>query len=205
MEIVSIVGQPKKETGKAANGKLRKTGQVPCVIYGGDEQVMFSSNFLDMRALVYTPDFKLAEIEVEGKKYKAILKDIQFDPVTDQMVHADFQLLKDGHTVKVEVPVRFNGIASGVKAGGTLVAKLRKVKIMATPEKLINEVNINVSEVELGSSVRVSDIDVEDGVVILNNPSIPVASVEIPRALKSAASEEAKEGEDAEAPAEAEA
>ncbi|MCB0611343.1 MAG: 50S ribosomal protein L25 [Lewinellaceae bacterium] len=186
-ELIAIKGEPRADLGKKGAKTVRTEGKIPCVLYGQDVVVHFSVNPPDIKNLVYTSDFNLAEIEVDGKKYKCYLKDKQFHPLTDALLHLDFLTLSEGQKIKVEVPVRFSGQAKGVKIGGKLQQSLRTVKIKTTPEHLIDEVIVDVTHLELGQSIRVRDIKAIDGVEILNSPGIPLATIEIPRALRSAA------------------
>lgn len=209
MDSVTIVTQERAEVGKKGAKAVRKEGLVPAVVYGGDKVYHFSASQKDFKPLVYTGDFKLANIEMDGKSLKCIVKEMQFHPVTDNLVHIDFLELVPNKSFKVELPVKFKGSAPGVRTGGSLNQKVRRVKVKTTPEKLVSELFVDISALELGSSVRVRDIEVGDGIELMTAEAIPVASVEIPRALRSAASEEedaaaAAEGEDA-ATAEAEA
>jgi large subunit ribosomal protein L25 len=188
MEAVVVSGQLRPGLGKKGTKAVRNEGRIPCVLYTKDEVVHFSTTGKDVKSIVYTPDFKVADIAIEGKTYRAILKDVQWHPLSDEIVHIDFMGLQPGHPVKVEVPLRFKGVSPGVKAGGKLQQKLRRVRIKATPENMVDELSVNISTMELGQSIRVRDIIVEDeGVEILNSPGVPVATIEIPRALRSAA------------------
>ncbi len=199
MEVVTINGAKRDETGKAANKIARSEGRIPAVLYGGSDNVSLSVTYNDIRNLIYTPDFKMAEVDVDGAKRKCIVKDIQFHPVTESIVHIDFMELSDDRPVKIEVPVRFSGVSPGVKGGGILVQQLRRIEIKALPSDLVNEVNIDISELELGYSVKVRDIDSLENIEVINDPAISVASVEVPRALKSIESEtDEEEGEGAE-------
>lgn len=210
MQIVSISGSPRTDLGKKHNKQLRKAGAVPCVIYGGESPIHFSAPAGVFRPLIYTPDFKLVEIEVEGKTYKCIMKDTQFHPVTDALMHVDLLELVANKKVNVELPVKFVGVSPGVKNGGKLIQNLRRIKVKTTPEKLIDHLTLDISDLALGSAIRIRDITAVDGIEVINSPAIPVATVEVPRALKSAeagAEGEAAEGEIAtaavaEAPAE---
>ena len=200
MESIAISGNLRTELGKKGNKALRNNGDTPCVIYGGENVVHFSSAQKDFKDLIYTPDFKLAEIKVDGQTYKCILKDIQFHPVTDEVMHIDFLQLIEGRNVKVEIPIKFKGEAPGVKEGGKLMQKVRRVMIKTTPDKIVDELFVDISSLKLGHSVRVRDIEIAEGMEIMNSLGIPVASVETPRALRSAgAAEEAKEAAEAEA------
>ena len=202
MDSIAITGNIRTDLGGKFARAARREGQVPCVIYGGENNVHFSAPPMSFKKLIYTPDFRLAEIEAGGKTYKCIVKDIQFHPVTDEILHIDFLELVDGHKLNVEIPVRFRGVAPGTKAGGKLTQKLRRVKVKTTPDKLVNELFIDISGLQLGNSVKVRDIELKEEMELMTSPGIPVASVEVPRALKSAqagaAGEEEGEGEGAE-------
>lgn len=190
MEIVAVKGQVRDELGKKATKAVRNSALVPCVIYGGKEPVHFATDGREVKDLVYTNGFKLAQIEVGGVVYDCIVKDTQFHPVSEKLLHVDFLQLVKGAKLKVEVPVKFRGVSPGVKAGGKLLQNLRRVKIKTTIENLVDVLVLDISKLELGQSIRVRDIDPENGVEIMNAPSIPVATIEIPRALRSAAAAE---------------
>lgn len=201
MKVVSVEAQTREPNGKKGTKALREQGRVPAVIYGGDSVTHISVTPKSVKELVYTPEFKLAEIKAGAETSKCILKDITFHPVTDEIVHIDFLRLLDGVPIKVELPVKFRGVSPGVKLGGKLIAQLRKVKVKTTPEKLVSELVVDVSNLDLGDSVRVREIDLEDGVSILVDGATPVGLVEIPRALRSAtAAEQAEEDAEAGAP-----
>jgi large subunit ribosomal protein L25 len=154
--------------------------------------VHFTTTGKEVKNLIYTGDFKLAELEIGGAKVKAIVKEVQFHPVTDQILHIDFLRLIEGTPIKVELPVRFRGTSPGVRIGGKLIQNLRKVKVKTLPKDLVDQVLIDISSLELGQSIRVRDIDANEGVEIMNAPGIPVATIEIPRAMRSAATAAAK-------------
>ncbi len=158
MEIVAVKGQVRTDVGKKATKAVRKEGRVPCVIYGTQDTLHFSIDPKEVKPLVYTPAFKLAEVEIDGTTHKCIIKDIQFHPVSDEIVHIDFLSLTDGHKVKVEIPVGFEGISPGMKLGGKLQQNLRRVKVKTTPENLVDQLVLDVSHLELGQSVRVRDV-----------------------------------------------
>lgn len=186
MKNVVIAGTSRPKLGKRGTKDDRNAGLVPCVLYGGTENIHFSVSQVNLRPIVYTPDFHTIELQVEGKSYTSILKDLQFHPVTDSLLHIDFLQLVDDKPVILELPVRLVGTAKGVKAGGRLLIKVRKLKVKAFPKDLVSEIVVNVENLEVGKSLRVSEIQLEN-IQILNSPSIPIASVEITRALKSAA------------------
>jgi len=202
METVAVNGTIRTEVGKKATKAVRKQGQVPCVIYGGDQVIHFTSAPGAFKQLIFTPEFKLAEITLDGTAYKCILKDAQYHPVTDEIVHMDFLQLIDGQNIIVNIPVAFKGVSPGVKAGGKLISKLRTIKIKTTPDQVVNQLFVDISELVLGNSVRVRDVEVTDKMLVMNPAATPVASVEIPRALKSAEAGEEEEGAEAEEGAE---
>ena len=191
MNVVAIKAESRDLNSKAST--IRNSGKIPAVMYGGGEVVHFSTTHNDVKPAIYTPDFKITEIEVDGKKHRCIVKDIQFHPVTDAIEHIDFLEIEEGRMVKVELPVRFKGVSPGVKSGGKLIQSMRKVKVKVDPKDLVDELFIDISKLELGSAVRVRDIQLAQGMELMVNPAIPVAVVEIPRALKSAASKAATE------------
>ncbi|AKQ46471.1 50S ribosomal protein L25 [Rufibacter radiotolerans] len=191
MQSLEIIGFKRANLGKSEAKALREEAQVPCVLYGGSEQVHFSVPAILFRELVYSPNVYQVELNVEGTIYKAIMQDLQFHPVNEQLLHVDFLLLNDEKEVKVDVPVRFVGSSPGVMAGGKLVTKLRKLRVKALPANLPDTIAVDISDLELGKSIKVNKITPEN-YVILTNPLSPVATVTIPRALKSAQTEEKK-------------
>lgn len=192
MVSVQIQGTTRSEFGKKGSRNDRNSGTVPAVMYGGSEVVHFTVTPASVKHLIYTPEFKLAELEIDGKGYKAILKSAQFHPVTEQLLHIDFLRLIENTTIKVDVPLRFKGVSPGVKLGGKLIQQLRKIKIKTTPEFLVDELKADISKLELGQALRVREVIVPKGIEIMNNGATPVALIEIPRALKAAAAAEAK-------------
>ena len=186
MEIIALQGHRKESSGKTESKRIRRNGQVPAVMYksGGGEAFHFNLEATDLRHLVYTPKFKLVEITLNGTVHKGIVKDIQFHPVTEAVVHLDFLELVPGVKFKATVPVRFIGSSKGVKEGGKFIPRMRSVNILTTPEKVVDEVEADISAMELGSTIRVKDIRVPNGVEITNTPAVPIASIEVPRALK---------------------
>ena len=192
MEIVKINGTSREVVGKAATKRDRHSDSIPCVIYGGNDNVHFTTKLNDVRHLIYTPDFKMAEITVNGETYNAILKSAQFHPVSEAILHIDFLILTPGRPFKVEIPLRVVGQSPGVKGGGKLLQSIRKIKVKVLPENLVSELTLDISKLELGQSARVRDIIPATGVEIMMSPSIPTVSIEIPRALRAAAAAEAK-------------
>jgi large subunit ribosomal protein L25 len=196
MLTLAISGTRRDEVGKKAAKAVKRAGLVPCVLYSrGKENVHFTVHPHDLRDLIYTKDFKLANLTVDGKSHRCIIKSVTFHPVKDTPEHIDFLELQDGHPIKVEVPLRFEGVSPGVRNGGKFAQSVRRIKIKATPELLVDEVVANISKLKLGESIRVRDIKVVEGVEIMNPGALPVAMVQIPRSLKGAgAIEEEEEG-----------
>lgn len=186
MEIVAIQGHQKEKSGKEQARRIRRAGQIPAVMYksGGGDALHFTLDTAVARALVYTPKFKLADVSFNDAVYKCIVKDIQFHPVTDEVIHLDFLQLVPGVKFKATVPLRFVGTAPGVKEGGKFIPRMRSVNILTTPEKVVDEVSADISKMELGTTIRVRDISISEGVEITNTAAVPVASIEIPRALR---------------------
>ena len=189
---IKINGSVRGNVGKSATKADRGAGAIPCVIYGGNENVHFTTTWNEVRHLIYTPDFRTAEITVDGKVYTAILKDAQFHPVSEAILHVDFLMLVPNTPFRVSLPLRLTGASPGVKAGGKLVQGVRKVKVKCTPEALVDHLTIDISKLELGQTGRVKEIVAPEGIEIMMSPSIPVVAIEIPRALRSAAAAEAK-------------
>lgn len=184
MNVISIEAQKRSELGQKATKELRRAGQVPCVVYGGEEVLHFSAPQLTFRPIVYTPDFNVVEATIDGKVVKCVLKDLQFHPVTDSLMHLDFMELVDDKKVIVDLPLKFEGLAEGVKAGGKLLAQIRKLRVKAFPKDLKQVLPVNVSKLQLGKSIKVRELNYE-GLEIMNAAGSPVVSIEIPRSLRS--------------------
>jgi large subunit ribosomal protein L25 len=183
MRTITIEGHLRTELGKQATRQLRSEEKVPGVIYGGAKEVNFSAPATSFKTLVYTPDFQLAEVKVEGKAYKCILKDLQFDKVTDELIHVDFLELVEDKKIIATIPIKFSGAAKGVKDGGKLITKIKALKIKTYPKYLKENIEVDLTELELNGNVRVEDVKAEH-YEILNSPRIPIASIVLTRQLK---------------------
>jgi len=183
MKTITIEGQLRTEMGKQATRQLRSEEKVPGVIYGGAKEVNFSALATSFKSLVYTPDFQLAEVKVDGASYRCILKDLQFDKVTDLLIHADFLELVEDKSVVATIPIKFTGAAKGVKDGGKLITKMKALKVKTLPKYLKENIEVDLTELELNGNVRVEDVKV-DNYEILNSPRIPIASIVLTRQLK---------------------
>jgi len=183
MKTITIEGQLRTEFGKTATRQLRSQELVPGVIYGGAQEINFKAPAAAFKTLVYTPSFQQAEVKLEGKSYQCILKDLQFDKVNDSLIHIDLLELVENKKVIATIPLKFNGIAKGVKDGGKLNIKMKSLKVKTYPKYLKEQIEVNVENLELNGNIRVEDVKV-DNYEILNSPRIPVASVTLTRQLK---------------------
>ena len=183
MKTITIEGQLRTETGKTATRRLRSQDLVPGVIYGGAQEVNFSVKSLALKPFIYTQDFQLVEMKVDGKSYTCILKDLQFNKVSDKLAHLDLLELVEGKKVSATIPLKFTGTAAGVKAGGKLEIRLKSVKIKTYPKYLKENIEVDLTNLELNANIRVQDILAEN-LEIMNSPRIPIASVTMTRQLK---------------------
>ena len=182
MKTVSLSGSPRVDVGKKDATALRNEGNVPCVIYGGKEQVHFFTSEKNFKDIVYTPEVSQIEIDIAGKKYKTILQETQFHKIGDQLIHADFLELVPGKQVVMNIPVKTEGVSVGVKDGGKLNIKLRKLRVKGLPESLPAHVSINIEKLAIGKTVTVGDIVVKN-CELLNAKNVTVVAVETTRAV----------------------
>jgi large subunit ribosomal protein L25 len=183
MKKTEIVGYKRANLGRSASQNLRAEGLVPCVLYGGADQVTFHAPAILFRDLVYTPDVYEVELNIEGDIYTAILQETQFHPVNDQLVHADFLLITPDKVIKIDVPVRLTGTSVGQTKGGKLVQKIRKLKVQGAAKDIPDFIELSIKELDLGKSIKVAAVKAE-GFKILSAPNIPIAEISIPRALR---------------------
>ncbi len=187
MKTIRLIGEPRTDLGTSASRQLRQEGKVPCVLYGGKEHVNFSVYRDDFKNLVYTPNTYLVQVEVGDKKYKSILKDIQFHPVSDLINHVDFLEVFDDKPVSIAIPVRITGNSPGVRAGGKLMVKIKKLRVKGLIADMPDDIEVNVDHVEMGKSVKVGEINVEN-LELLDAAANAIVSVVTTRASRSAAS-----------------
>jgi large subunit ribosomal protein L25 len=183
MKTITIEGQIRTDFGKKATRQLRLEEKVPAVIYGGAEEINFAAPATAFKNIVYTPDFNVVEAKIGGKTYKCVLKDIQFDKVSDQLIHVDFLELVDDKNVTVTLPIKFTGAPAGVKAGGKLVTKMKSLKVKLLPKYLRENIELDITNLELNENIRVQDVKAEN-MEIMNSPRIPIASITMTRQLK---------------------
>lgn len=197
MKSVLIKGKRRESLGKKDAKKLRAQELVPSVLYGGDEPVHFAVSFSELRKLVYTPNVYLIDLEIDGKVIKAIMQDIQWHPVQELAMHVDFLAIQDDKPIKIEVPVKVLGLAKGIKSGGKLSMNLRKLKVKALAAHIPDSIDIDVTDVALGQSIKVGDVNIEN-VEFQNSKSNVIVSVIITRAAKSAGGIDGIDDEDSE-------
>jgi large subunit ribosomal protein L25 len=192
MKSITIEGHLRTDHGKKAARQIRSQENVPAVIYGGAQEVNFYASAKAFKPLVYTGEFQIAEVTVDGKMYRCILKDLQFDKVTDALIHLDLLELVDDKKVVATLPLKFVGTSVGVKEGGKLVIKIKSLKVKALPKDLVETINVDITNLALNGNIRVEDVNAP-GLEIMNSPRIPIASVVMTRQLKQEEATAAKE------------
>lgn len=183
MKTITIEGHLRTEAGKKATRQLRSLGNVPGVIYGGAEEVNFYASAADLKPVVYTAAFQIVEMNVGGKTHNCILKEMQFDKVSDKLIHVDFFELVEDKKVVANLPLKFTGNSIGVKNGGRFVAKMNSLRIKTLPKYLKETIDVDITKLEVNGNIRVEDVLVEN-MEVMNSPRIPVASVVMTRQLK---------------------
>jgi large subunit ribosomal protein L25 len=182
MKTVSLSGSLRANVGKTDANALRAKGWVPCVIYGGKEQIHFSADERTFKNIIYTPDTNLVNITIDGNNYNAVVQEAQFHKINDKLIHVDFLQVFDGKPVTVQIPVKTLGTAEGVKEGGKLNVEMRKLKVRGLVNKLPERIELNVEKLSIGKSISVGDIKM-DGLSILHPKNISVVSCQVTRAV----------------------
>jgi large subunit ribosomal protein L25 len=191
MKAVFMSGSSRSNVGKKDAKALRVEGLVPCVLYGGDSQIHFSVNATQFKPLLFTPDVHTVDLEIDGKAYKAVLQDIQYHNMKDNVLHADFLQLHENKPVIIQIPVRTSGNSAGVRAGGKLVTKLRKLKVRALLSDLPDFISIDITPLEIGMGVKVREVNVP-GLTLLDAQNVDVVAVTATRASRQAADDSKK-------------
>lgn len=191
MKTIEINGAKRANISKQEVKNLRVSEMVPCVLYGGEEQVHFSTELSSFKGLIYTPDVHMVKISVDGKEYQCVIQDVQFHPVTDVIIHADFLQVFDNKPVTMSIPVKLTGASEGVKMGGKLVTKYRRLKVKALPAKLPDFITVDISSMKIGDTIRVRDLNLSD-VTLLESPTNVIVSVNTTRNVSAEAAEAAK-------------
>ncbi len=193
MESIALKASLRKEIGKKSSKAIRAQEGIPCVLYGGKENVNFFATESDFRHLIFTPTVYIVNIDIDGKSHNAIIKDLQFHPVTDKLLHADFYEVSDTKQITVEIPVKFTGTSTGVREGGKLVMERRKIQVKGLPKNIPAEIEIDITELSIGKSIRAGEIKTNKFDVVLAKET-PIVSVRTTRAAAAAAQEAAKQG-----------
>ncbi|WP_026474692.1 50S ribosomal protein L25/general stress protein Ctc [Alkaliflexus imshenetskii] len=186
MQNIEIKAAKRENLGKTATKELRNNGDVPSVLYGGDEVVHFFASERELNKLIFTPEVYIVKLNVDGKIYDAVIKDLQFHPVSDRLLHADFLQISEDKPVIIEIPVKMEGLAEGVKAGGKLQLEQRKLRVKAFAKDLPNELTVNISNLGLGKSIQVGSLSYPN-LELLNAKNSVVVSVKLTRAARAAA------------------
>ena len=174
-----------------ASRAIRREGQVPCVLYGGGETVSFSVDAKALKPLIYTPNSYIVELTIGGKTEKAVMREVQFHPVREEILHIDFYRVQEGKPVAISIPVRLTGNAEGVKVGGKLVLSTRKIFVSGPVDKLPDEITVDVTTLGVGKTIFVGDLKSDD-LKFLTPATTAVCAVRVTRASRGAAAEAAQ-------------
>jgi large subunit ribosomal protein L25 len=200
MKTVEIIGYRRANLGKSSSQDLREEGLVPCVLYGGNEQIHFYSPMILFRELVYTNEAHFVHFNIEGEEGQAILQEVQFHPVSEVILHADFLRISEDRKIKMNIPIRLVGQAKGLAKGGTLVRKRASLKVYGFPKDMPDHIDVDVTELDFHHAVKVADMKL--GTLEFIDPKqASIAVVEVPRAAKLAAEEAAAAPAEGAAPA----
>lgn len=196
MKEINVKGTVRTELGKKAARNIRKNGAVPCNLYGEAKNengeplaLAFTASDEELRNLIYSPDIYCVNLDIDGKTYKAILKELQFHPVKDNVLHVDFYEVTENKPIVMEVPIKLNGLAEGVKAGGRLAASVRKLKVKATYTNIPERLDIDVTNLGLGKTIKVGELDFE-GLELITSKEVVVCQVKMTRGARAAAAAE---------------
>ena len=182
MKSVTLSGSLRANVGKVDAKAVRAKGLVPCVIYGGKEQIHFQADERAFKPVIFTPNAHIVEINLDGTVYKTVLQDAQYHKINDKLIHADFLEIQEGKPVTANIPVVLTGQSEGVKKGGKLVLKLRKLKARGIAAEMPDSIEISIAKLDIGGSIAVGDIDIK-GVTLLNAKNVSVVAVQTTRAV----------------------
>ena len=182
MKKVSMSGSLRENVGKKDAKKHRREGNIPCVIYGGETQIHFFTNEIKFDKIIFTPEVYLISIDIDGKEYQVILQDVQYHPVTDKVLHADFLELADGKAIAMGIPVTLTGSSAGVMAGGQLIKKMHKIRMKGLVENLPEKVEVDITDLMIGRSIKVRDIEL-DNLSLLDPPNSVIVRVKTSRTV----------------------
>lgn len=194
MKSIAIKSSARTVLGKKEATLLRRSGIVPCVLYGGNEVIHFSAPEMEFKKLVYTPEVYTVDLNVDGKEYKAVMKDIDFHPVTDRIVHIDFMELDAAKPVVMQIPIKLVGTSQGAREGGLQVNKLRKLKVKALPAHLPDRIEVNIEKMGVGKAIRIGDVSIPN-IEILDAPNNIITAVKMARTVVEDKSGDAKKAD----------
>ena len=183
MKTIEIIGYRRANLGKSDAQKIRHEGNVPCVLYGGNEQIHFYSPVILFRDLIYTNEAHFVHLNIEGEECQAILQEAQFHPISENILHVDFLRISEDRKIKMQIPVRLVGQAPGVAKGGALVKKRNTLKVFAFPKDMPDHVDVDCSTLDFHHSVKVGDVSMEN-MEFLDPKQASIAVVEVPRSAK---------------------
>jgi len=182
MKSITISGSQREQVGKKDAKHLRRNGKIPCVLYGGEQEVFFSADEISFKKLVYSPNVYTVKLDIKGKQYDAVLQEVQFHPVTDSIIHADFIELFENKKIMMNIPIKIIGDSPGVLEGGQLIIKMRRLKISALPRKMPDHIDVVISKLLLGGAIKVEDIGYEE-IEFIDAPNAVIVRVKQPRQL----------------------
>lgn len=191
MKAVSLSGSLRENVGKKDAKAIRVSGNVPCVLYGNGVQTHFSVNSIALGKIVYSPDVYQIELDINGKKTRAVIQELQQNPITDRITHVDFLELSDDKLVKVALPVRTKGISPGVIGGGKLQQVYRRLQVLGLPKDIPADITLDIAGLEIGDAIRVKNVDAPN-VKFLDPANSVVVSVKMARGAKKKEAEEAE-------------
>lgn len=192
MKEISLNGQKRETVGKKASKLMRKEGLVPCNLYGEERvdgkpvALAFAIPMTDLRKAIYTPHIYVVNLNIDGEAHKAVIKELQFHPVTDAVLHIDFYEINDTKDITIGIPVKLNGLAQGVRDGGKISLSIRKIDVKAPYQRIPEQLDIDVTDLQLGKSIKVGQLSF-DGLELVTSPDVVVCSVKATRASRSAA------------------
>jgi large subunit ribosomal protein L25 len=196
MKTLEIKGSPRAETGKKESRKLRRQGKVPCVIYGGEKNIHFSADRIELEKLIYTPEVYLLKLDLEGEAYNAVMKDIQFHPVSEEILHIDFIQVFDDQKLTMNLPIELTGSSVGIRSGGKLRQRRRQIKVQGLIKDMPDRFAVDMSDLDIGDFLKVGDLSSEN-LEILDPPRAMVVGVVSSRLIAKGLREEVVEEEEA--------
>jgi large subunit ribosomal protein L25 len=183
MKTIEVTGSKREGLGKAANKKVRRAEKVPAIVYGAGEPAVIEVDYLSIQRAIKSPDTYIVDLNIDGATQKTIIRDAQFHPVSDNILHVDFLRISESADIEVELPVKLVGTSKGVLAGGKLLPLARRIKVKGLPNSLPAVIEVDITDLDLGKTIRVSDVKVE-GVTITSPAAAGIAYIDIPRSVR---------------------